>query len=256
MKIMLVGDVHADFEALAALVPVAQRAGCRRVVQLGDFGWDPDDAFFTGAMAELDRALTDRDLVLYWLDGNHDRPWLAKGSGRRPQEGVGIAAGLGQVARAGCYERVRYLPRGARWEWGGLSFCALGGADSTIERFMGVPDVAIDPRILPSSDDVGRAVAGGRADVLLSHDCAVTDPEALLRLFGVDRDHPAARLSRDRVREVLESVEPSLHLHGHYHRRRSYTVCLDRRAVPTICLADLAEGGAAWIILNTDALLD
>lgn len=254
MKIMFVGDVHADFEALAALLPIARRAGCRRVVQVGDFGWNPADAFFAAAVAKLDRALTAHELVLYWLDGNHDRPWLTQGLRTRPEDGVGVI--LGQVGQARCSERIRYLPRGSRWEWGGLSFCALGGADSTIERFMGVPDVAIDPRILPTSDDVSRAVANGPADVLLTHDCGVTDSETLRLLFGVERDHPAARLSRHRVREVLESVEPTLHLHGHYHRRTSYTVLLRRRVVQTTCLADLAEGGSGWIILDTDALPD
>lgn len=254
MKLMFVGDVHADFEALAALLPIAQRGGCTAVIQLGDFGWDPDDAFLVAALGELDRELTTRGLVLYWLDGNHDRPWLATGSGHRPEGGVGIP--LRRVNHADCYERIRYLPRGSRWEWGGLRFCVLGGADSTIERFMGVPDVAIDPRILPSSDDVSRAAAGGLADILLTHDCAVTDPDALEQLFGVSRDHPAARLSRHRVREVLEAIEPRLHLHGHYHQRKSYSARIARRVVHAVSLADLAEGRAAWIMIDTDALPD
>jgi hypothetical protein len=207
-------------------------------------------------VAELDRALAAHELVLYRLDGNHDRPWLSKSSRTRPEDGAGITLEFAEDAQVVRHDRIRYLPRGSRWEWGGLSFCAIGGADSTIERFMGVPDTAIDPRILPSGDDVSRAVAAGPADVLLTHDCGVTDSETLRLLFGIERDHPAARLSRHRVREVLESVEPSLHLHGHYHRRTTYTVLLRCHAVPTTCLADLAEGGGAWIILDTDALPD
>jgi Calcineurin-like phosphoesterase len=254
VKIMIVGDVHGDLEALGGLLPMAASAGCRSVVQLGDFGWEPRDRFFASELEQLDRQLAQHRLTLYWLDGNHDDPNAAAQPSVPTTDGVGVRHE--RLTGGGYYGQVRFLPRGCRWRWGGTVFCALGGADSTIERFMGVPDSAIDPRILPSAADVERAIRSGRADILLSHDCAVLELARLQELFGVERDHPAARFSRSRIAEVLSAVGPPLHFHGHYHRRLSYAVTNRLGTTQTIGLSDLSEGAAAWTIFDPASKLE
>jgi hypothetical protein len=191
MQIMIAGDIHGDFEGLGGMLPIAALAGCRQMIQIGDFGWESGDHFLAAELRELDRRLLEHRLTLYWLDGNHDDPSVVVHPSVPARDGVGVCHE--RLAGSGYYEQIRFLPRGSRWQWDGLRFCALGGADSTIERFMGVPDTAIDPRILPSAADVERSVRGGRADVLLTHDCTVTDLVALTQLFDVTRDHPAAQ---------------------------------------------------------------
>jgi Calcineurin-like phosphoesterase len=252
LKILVVGDIHGDLEGLSSLLPIAALAGCRQIIQLGDFGWEPDDDFFATELGKLDQRLAEQHLRLYWLDGNHDDPSVAVHPSVPALDGVGVCHE--RLAGGGYYEQICFLARGSRWQWDGLRFCALGGADSTIERFMGVPDTAIDPRILPNATDVEQAVRGGWADVLLTHDCAVTDLVALTQLFDVTRDHPAAQLSRSRIAEVVAAVGPTVHYHGHYHRHRSYAVTHRLGATQTIGLADLTELPAAWTILDTTKL--
>jgi Icc-related predicted phosphoesterase len=72
-----------------------------------------------------------------------------------------------------------------------------------------------------------------------------------MAVLGVDRDHPAAALSRSRIAEVVDKISPAVHFHGHYHRRLSYAITHRHGKTQTIGLADLAEGAAAWTILDT-----
>jgi hypothetical protein len=124
LKIMIVGDVQDDLEALNGLHLVAVRAGCHQIVQLGDFGCEAGDRFFVSELERLDRELARRQITLYWLDGNHDAPGVATYPGAPAVDGVGICHE--RLAGGGYYERIRFLPRGSRWQWEGSASARLG----------------------------------------------------------------------------------------------------------------------------------
>lgn len=211
-SVLLVGDSHANPSWWATVVaPTAEMLSVDAVVQLGDFGWWPHAGAFR-------RLVRDSDIPTWFLDGNHEHhPDLADvvGHARRrhgiddPLEPVPLKGNLG------------YLPRGSRFSVGDATVAACGGAHS-IDRALRHIGVSYFYGEVLDDDDVERAAAGGRADVLLSHDApAGWEIPGLLP----DRDLPAAwrgerprcEAHRQQLRRVYEALTPTRVIHGHYH---------------------------------------
>ena len=206
-RVLLTGDVHGNTMWLTGhVLRQAKRYGCQLVLQLGDFGIWPGrggERF----LDVVDREAAKARIPVWFIDGNHEDfdqllalPLYA--SGLRPVR-----------------ERIMHIPRGHRWSWGGREILACGGAAS-IDVDLRVPGRTWWPQEAITDDDVQRCVAGGAADILLSHDIQaelpLTDPHedlAALGSFVFQRMHD----NRMRLQAIAEAVRPALQIHGHWH---------------------------------------
>ncbi|WP_241962169.1 metallophosphoesterase [Rhodococcus opacus] len=210
-RIAIAGDWHADTDHGVRAIEHASRQGAEVIIHLGDFGY----TFSAAYLDTLDAALSDRDLLLGFVDGNHeDFDWLLA----RPVATDGLRYLRSHIA---------HLPRGARWRWGRTRCLAVGGAHS-IDSFLRIPGRSWWPQEAITPAEVDTIIAGGGAEVMFCHDCptGVTIP-------GMDRDRhgfPAAELraaeqNRIRLRRIVDAVRPQRLWHGHFHHR--YQTVLD-----------------------------
>ena len=237
MRILVAGDWHGNRAWAGTCFAVAAAEQADAVLQLGDFGLWPgrEDAWLDHVDEQARRAGT----KLVWIDGNHedhDRldEWRAKADDR------------GLVAMR---DHVQWASRGARWEWSGVRFGALGGAVS-IDRFLRRPGVNWWAQEAPTASDVER-LGAAPLDVLVTHAAPTTSaltPRRLRLPRTVIEDSLAARSVLD---QAVAQTRPRLVLHGHYHLRLhavmdGYTVdgLAHDKSTPADALGilDLAQG--------------
>ncbi len=206
-RVALAGDWHGNLIWGTLGIQHARELGADVIVHTGDFGYRFSSDFLTGITAALDVM----GMHLLFVDGNHENhDWL-----------LGLPIGDDGLRRI--THRIWHLPRGFRWEWDGIRFLALGGAHS-VDRPFRQPGVSWWPQETIGRGDVARAVAGGHADVLISHDV----PAGPIIPGIDDRSEPApfppleiirANEHRQVLRGVVDQVRPSQVWHGHYHVR-------------------------------------
>ncbi|WP_458682712.1 metallophosphoesterase family protein [Prescottella equi] len=207
----IAGDWHANTDYGVEAILHAGRRDADVVVHLGDFGFN-----FTAAYLDrLNAALTTQNLVLGFVEGNHENfDWL-------------LAQPIARDGLRYLRDRIVHLPRGLRWKWGEIRCLAVGGAYS-IDQFLRIPGESWWPQELIGPDDVRSIAGAGTADVMFCHDC----PSGIA-VPGMDRDRygfPASALqtseaNRIRLRQIVDRVQPHRLWHGHFHRR--YQALLD-----------------------------
>lgn len=174
------------------------------IVHLGDFGVGFGDRY----LQVVDEAAHEADLVVMFVDGNHeDHAWLEA----QPVSDDGVR----RLA-----PRVWHLPRGFRWEWSGLTFLALGGAHS-VDRQSRVPGVSWWPGEAISLQEALRASEGGPVDVMVTHDAPAGHIIPGLMPPGTfpQEEIEASEAHRQMLRRVVDEVRPRALWHGHYHSR-------------------------------------
>jgi Calcineurin-like phosphoesterase superfamily domain len=211
-RIAFAGDWHANARWAEAAVEYASRQGADVIVHVGDFGYD----FRASFVRSLDRALSASGMSLLFVDGNHENfPVLL----RYPVRDNGLRE---------LTSRIWHLPRGFRWTWGTTSLLAVGGAHS-VDRPWREAGISWWSAETLTDTDVARAVAGGPADVLISHDCPsgveIPGLAETAHLWPADQI-AAADAHRRRLRAVVDAVRPRTVWHGHFHRRYSATADL------------------------------
>jgi hypothetical protein len=218
--VVVCGDWHGNIGWLRMLTRALPNLAddVKTVFQLGDWWMDPleTDALF--AEAGIER--------VFVTLGNHE-PW--------DQISPLLDAYPGAAVRVSDITWI--LPRPARLIIGGRTVLSLGGAASVdkIWRTEGLdwwPDEAI------TDEHVAAAVAGGPADVMLTHESPADTPVRAVRelLRTNPRRFPAEALeesaqSRARVSKVWDTVRPELLLHGHLHTPGGGTTSDGRRVV-------------------------
>jgi hypothetical protein len=217
--VALAGDWHGDSAwANARLQSLGERA-IKIVLHLGDFGIWPGP---TGVryLRTIEAVCARYELALFVTPGNHD-DWgrlisMWEHPKHRSEDGLPRPLYL--------TDHVAVLPRGYRWTWGGRSFVSLGGAPSVdFESRSRGRDWWPEEQIARS--DVDRTVAGGYADVMLTHDApgppwATPQIEAILSSNPMGWSAPAldyAAVGRALVTEAFLGVRPRFLAHGHYH---------------------------------------
>jgi len=207
MKIAYAGDWHANKHWATIAIQYARENGAEHILHLGDFGYD----FSPGFRNAVELALSQAHINLWFVDGNHENfNWLygqkAFDDGRRPIS-----------------KHVYHLPRGYQWNWNGNQFMAVGGAYS-VDRKWREENISywLDEEI--TDEEVEKACAGERADILISHDC----PTGAI-IPGIDDSEPntmfpawaiaAAQQHRGQLRKMVDVIQPKEIWHGHYHRR-------------------------------------
>lgn len=204
-RVAVCGDWHGNIgwvrtlaKALPHLAPTVST-----ILQLGDWWMDP----------AADVVLADAGIKrVYVTLGNHE-PWneITPILDARPGHAVRVS------------DITWLLPRPTRLTIGGRSVLSLGGATSVDKawRREGVswwPDEGI------TDAHVAAAIAGGPADLVLTHESPARTPVSavreMLRTNPMDFPDDAladSLLSRRRVAKVWDLVHPTLLVHGHMH---------------------------------------
>ncbi|MBT2485900.1 MULTISPECIES: metallophosphoesterase [unclassified Microbacterium] len=205
-RVAVCGDWHGNIgwarmisQALPRLAP-----DVTTILHLGDWQMPPAETDETFAGTSINR--------IYVTLGNHE-PWgqITPLLDKHPGEAVRIS------------ELIWLLPRPARLTIGGRSVLSLGGAasvdrESREEGRTWWPDEAV------SDAHVAAAIAGGPADLMLTHESPANTPVRPVREILRTNPHgfpstalAASAASRARISEVWDAVRPELLAHGHLH---------------------------------------
>jgi hypothetical protein len=241
------GDWHGNTAWAVETITTLAAREVRVVVHCGDFGVWPGERG-TAYLRGVNAVLAEHDMVLGFVDGNHeDHVQLAA---LERKDGVGWLA-----------ERVAHLGRGARWDWAGVRFGALGGAVS-VDKRMRAEGRNWWPGETATETDVRRLVDGGPVDVLVCHDRPAGAPLPFLawvsKMWPEDVQVEAAA-HRDLLQTAVDGTRPHVIVHGHYHNHRDHShdrVVVqmgDRRVGVILCDRDgtsLARN--TWIVTTAE----
>jgi hypothetical protein len=216
----LVGDLEGDRAwAVDRLRALGECGDVRVVYQLGDlrFGMGPDHRDYLTA---IESVCAEHDLRLLCIGGNHENWALLDQLWAQPR----WQDANGHPKPIDVSDHVTMLPRGHRWELGGRSFVALGGAPS-VNRLQLTEDVDWWPSEVIQERHVEVTLAGGHAEVMLTHDSAeqpyCTEPVADIlenNPWGwPDEILAYAREGVDKLTRAVLGVRPMLLAHGHFH---------------------------------------
>lgn len=218
MRLGLLGDTHLDEPWILLALQKFQDAGLTSIVQVGDLGvWPGPEA--TEIWNRVDAVLAGNGQTMYVAPGNHEdydqiERLVPNEEGWLPFR-----------------DRILLAPRGHRSAFDGVDFVWLGGAASVdrANRLSDPRDRGFKPSRNKSwweqeeisDEDIARTIAGGHADVMVSHEAPV-GVEYLDRanadLVGyAKKDLEYAREVRARFTRAFVGVSPQLLLHGHYH---------------------------------------
>lgn len=246
-KIMLAGDWHGNPRWGAACIRHAAEQGVDTIVHCGDFGWWVECIDTHKFLRHLQQALAETGITLYWVDGNHEdhdkiNEWLE--------------ATDNQPWSDRRYPNIVHLPRGFRWEWWGQTWLALGGAHS-VDRLNRTPGKSWWDAEHITEEQAARAIAGGKVDVMVTHDCPWGVDIPGICKNGVDLNPSAwpaseiasSNLHRKVLRRVCDAVRPSFLFHGHYHIHYAGLLRYDDDEVTQI--VGLADDGCYDLPRNT-----
>jgi hypothetical protein len=212
-RVVVAGDWHGDRRWAERAFPAVRAAApdVRTMLHVGDF-WHPSLTADLNAswldLIDVLAAAAGIQRVLVTL-GNHE-PWGAL----TPLLANGQPARVSKVVWA--------LPRPYRFTIAGREVLSLGGAASVnahqlTEGITWFPDEAI------TDQHVADAIAGGPADLLLTHEPPADTPvRAVAAALRSSSHWPKAALaasaaSRARVSAVWDAANPVLLVHGHMH---------------------------------------
>lgn len=217
-RVAIAGDWHSSgYWARRALTMLHEQApDVRTVLHLGDFNLTANTPWLAYRRGVVEAMATNGIERILVTPGNHD-DWS--------QLGPRFELHPDEPYRLPKTQTISFLPPGFRFEIGGRKFLSFGGAAS--------PDQGkrIENRDWwgneePTQADAVRAVTGGRADVMLTHeavdmgtrlvDDVIARPNR--RLFD-EKGLGASKRSRALVTAVWDQLAPARLFHGHMHLR-------------------------------------
>lgn len=235
----VMGDVHGATGWTMSAIERFAELGITHILQLGDFGVWPG-ASGEKFLRKVNGALERHGMLMVVTLGNHE-------DYNRLDAKLEPARYDSSFSQLPGYAHILFAARGQHWNWDGVEYCSLGGANS-IDRHTRAPHRSWWPQESITLGDVYRTVEGGRADIMLTHDC----PEGVPILSALEAHSDGAgwppealryaRDSRTMLRHAVDTVQPELLLHGHYHVYADFEVVLgvlgtdESYAMRSICL--------------------
>ncbi|MFI6867872.1 metallophosphoesterase [Nocardia sp. NPDC050406] len=229
-KLLVIGDLHGNTGHALALLREAKQRGCDRIFALGDFGAWEHMASGRRYFDVVNKAARKEGLLVYFLDGNHDKSSLLHELYDDKPDDEGFLM---------CRSHLRYAPRGHRWTWEDTRFAAFGGAYSVDKQRRLIweahrADKVAERRKYGSTrtrDTAGtlwfpeEEMTDAELDALLAADSSPVD---ILFTHDKPRDshpdfnrkkHPACLPNQERIQRVVDTLRPAVMFHGHLHYR-------------------------------------
>lgn len=209
IRIVVVGDTHGNFADIRDKIMVAGKHKINHVLVVGDFGlWThfADGHEFLDEVQELARI---NKTNVFAIGGNHENwdhwNWYVENNPTHK--------GFAMVRR-----RILLAPKAHAWTWANKRFVGAGGAvsidkDSRLHQER-KPKTLWWPNEQLTQDDVAKISTFGTADFLFTHDCSNNTPFK----HRLKPDHDS-QIHRQRIDDVLRSVKPKFHFHGHMHEQ-------------------------------------
>jgi Icc-related predicted phosphoesterase len=209
VRIVVAGDWHGNRDAATQSLLLAANNAASVVIQTGDFGIWPGEH----GSRYLNHVATRAEQLgvhVLWLDGNHEDFDQLEAINPGPE-------GLRALS-----SHLIHLPRGARWTWSDIRFCAVGGATS-LDRPVRLEGVSWWPQEELLEFQCADIIAAGTCDVLFTHD--VTQEVNVLgiqhRVYNSDwarYELERAWIHRERVGTLTAALKPTHLFHGHFHQ--------------------------------------
>ena len=203
LKIMVMGDVHGNWEYLNAII---NRHHPDIILQCGDFGFFPkwDDHM---PKRKIENRLKMQDTKLYWCDGNHEDHWTLLDKHYKGQ--------FSEIL-PNCF----FATRGSVLELpDGRNVMFMGGGDS-IDKAMRMVGYDWFPEEQISQGNLYEALqVNKKIDIVISHQAPSTFPVEQHKYYmthgqqGGKIDDP----SRDALNELYLEHKPALWYFGHWH---------------------------------------
>lgn len=211
--VVMAGDWHGNTKhatsVISQLPELLPHEESPTIIQVGDFGlWEP----FRYVM-KLNEALNTVNGQLMFIDGNHENHTLLSEYQRKDK--------FGRIRIA---NRIRYLPRNHRWTWHGRTWLALGGATS-VDRALRTEGFDVFAAEELTDEQLFTAAYEGACEVMVTHDAPSLVPLLLPppSPLWAPRDLARADVHRERLSGLVETISPSLLIHGHYHVRQNWS---------------------------------
>lgn len=260
IRLLIQGDSHGQ---PGDIIPKIYKAGdykIQHVLVCGDFGLWTHMADGQSFLDEVNEAARINNLTVYAVGGNHENwdhwNWFTAN--------MPTAKGWAMVRR-----RVLLAPKAHRWKWAGKEFIAAGGAVSVDKDYRLAKErgglyhdkdwgtytdmgKGTGPRTLWWHNeqlldaDVDVIKTWGKADYLITHDCSNYTP--FRDRLKPDMD---SQIHRQRIDEVLKSVQPSLHFHGHMHTKYDWVNEYSGGGARTIGLEAFRDPNS-WGVLDVE----
>jgi predicted phosphodiesterase len=209
-RVLLLGDTHGSERWIARAARVAADMGLDGIVQLGDFGYLPDDHWHQRFLGVAEELLAEAGVPLWFLRGNHD-----------DSDAIERLTSSGRDDEFGAFRispHIRYLPCGTRWTWGSSRLGVLGGAFSVdrhelVEGSTWWPGELVDPAAV-------TRLGTEPLDVLFTHEAPLSSPTIIDR-YVPTRGHVDHMCTSQRrlVDHAARATRASAVVHGHHHVR-------------------------------------
>lgn len=219
MNILFAGDTHGNFKHFRnTILKTAQKNDCPIIIQTGDFGyvWLNRKGKPNKQIHIMGQMLAKQNKKMFFVAGNHEDYTLLEELGAY-EDGHQIT----EIA-----QNIYHIPRGHVIEIDDVRIMGMGGAVS-VDRGMG--DANWWPQESITYAQVDKACTENPVDVIVSHDTIVEDGSKLdWALNNVQwmntKTHNACRSNRTALLAVVQSAQPNVLIHGHYHYRYEDTV--------------------------------
>jgi Icc-related predicted phosphoesterase len=208
-KIMIVGDVHGEWDKLNDLI---NHKKPDIILQCGDFGWWPNleckaKTLYGGLKQKSWKleGIKANNTKIYWCDGNHEDHYaLERFTPDKPRYSILL------------YKGVYYMPRGSVFKLpDGRNVMFIGGADSIDKNHRTLGIDWFEEELINYEQQNHILDYDEKVDIIISHTCPL-EWEPRECLFGKEQDPTRKILSA-----VLEKFKPDMWIHGHWHIEKS-----------------------------------
>lgn len=189
MKIIIVGDVHADWYNLNNLI---KNEKPDIILQVGDFGYWPNFNQYSL------KYIQNGDTKIYFCPGNHE-DWNA----------------LGKIKNIEIAPNIFYMKKGTTLTLpDGRTVLFIGGADS-VDKNWRIKGKTWFPQEIIYPEDIENIKLDTAPDIIISHTCPEEFKMTGLQIFDKLHDPSRPLLSR-----LLKKYKPKEWYFGHWHEFR------------------------------------